>query len=51
MQLKDKVSFITGGARGIGKDIAVLFAEQGSDIAICDVNQEALSQTQKEIES
>lgn len=51
MDLKGKVSFITGGARGIGKEIALLFAREGSDIAICDVNQEALAQAQKEVES
>ena len=50
MVLKDKVSFVTGGARGIGKAIAVCFARQGSDIAICDVNAEVLAATQKEIE-
>jgi 3-oxoacyl-[acyl-carrier protein] reductase len=51
MQLTGRVSFITGGGRGIGREIALLFAKEGSDIALCDVNQEALAQTQKEIES
>ena len=51
MRLENKVSMVTGGARGIGKDIAMLFAKEGSDIAICDVNEEALSATKAEIES
>jgi 3-oxoacyl-[acyl-carrier protein] reductase len=51
MRLEGKVSMITGGARGIGKEIAVLFAQEGSDLAICDVNEEALSQAKTEIES
>ena len=51
MVLKDRVTMVTGGARGIGKEIAVLFAKEGSDIAICDVNAEVLSSTQKEIEA
>jgi 3-oxoacyl-[acyl-carrier protein] reductase len=51
MFLKDKVSFITGGGRGIGRDIAMLFAENGSDIAICDVNESDLAAAKSEIES
>jgi 3-oxoacyl-[acyl-carrier protein] reductase len=51
MQLKDKVSIVTGGARGIGRDIALLFAKEGSNIAICDVNADALNETAKEIEA
>jgi 3-oxoacyl-[acyl-carrier protein] reductase len=51
MQLKDKVSIVTGGARGIGRDIALLFAKEGSDIALCDVNADALNETAKEIEA
>jgi 3-oxoacyl-[acyl-carrier protein] reductase len=51
MQLKDKVTIVTGGARGIGREIALLFAKEGSDIALCDVNAEALNSTAKEIEA
>lgn len=50
MIFKDKVSLITGGARGIGREIALAFAKEGSEIVICDVNQEALDATRKEIE-
>jgi 3-oxoacyl-[acyl-carrier protein] reductase len=49
--LKDKVTIVTGGARGIGREIALLFAKEGSDIAIFDVNQEQLSQIEKDIEA
>lgn len=51
MRLEGKVAFITGGARGIGKAIALEFARQGSDIAIGDVNAEEMLKTQGEIES
>jgi len=51
MILKDKVAFITGGARGIGREIALHFARAGADIALCDVNSEILAVTQKEIEA
>jgi short-subunit dehydrogenase len=37
--LKNKKVLITGGARGIGKQIALEFARHGSDIIICDVDK------------
>jgi len=51
MKLKGKVSLITGGGQGIGRAAALLFAEEGSDIAICDVNQDALDKTSKDIKA
>ena len=51
MLLKDKVAVVTGGARGIGREIALLFAKEGANIALCDVNAETLAATQKEIEA
>jgi 3-oxoacyl-[acyl-carrier protein] reductase len=51
MQLAGKVALVTGGARGIGREIALQLAKAGSDVAICDVNEEAMASTQKEIEA
>jgi len=48
--LKDKVALITGGARGIGKAISLLFAREGANIVIADVNTEVAGETCLEIE-
>lgn len=47
--LKDKIALITGGGRGIGKEIALSFAREGANIAVCDVSDEPLTQLQQEI--
>ena len=48
--LEGKTALITGAARGIGKALALKFAEQGANIAFTDlVIDEGAEQTQKEI--
>jgi len=46
---KDKVVIITGGAQGIGKRIALDFAQRGAHVCIFDVNVQALAQTEDEL--
>ena len=38
MRLNGKVSIITGASRGLGLDIARLFATNGSKVVITDIN-------------
>jgi 3-oxoacyl-[acyl-carrier protein] reductase len=37
---RNKVTVITGGSSGIGRQIALTFADHGSDIAILDINKD-----------
>lgn len=47
--LNGKVALITGAKQGIGKDIAVLFAQMGADVVICSRSLPALEQVAGEI--
>lgn len=49
MRLDGKVSFVTGGARGIGKAIATAVAEAGSHVAIVDMDIDEATKTAHEI--
>ena len=51
MQLKNKVVVITGGGRGIGRALAVAFAEKGAHVALFDLNAEHLEQTRTQCEA
>ena len=50
MEGNNKLAVITGGARGIGKSIALKLAGVGNDIAIWDLLEEEGNETKKEIE-
>ncbi|MFZ1428846.1 MAG: 3-hydroxybutyrate dehydrogenase [Geminicoccaceae bacterium] len=51
MRLKDKVAVVTGAASGIGKEIAILYAQEGAKVVIADLNQEGADATAAELKA
>ncbi len=49
MKLKGKTSIVTGGARGIGRAIALRLAREGSHIGLLDIQKEAAQKTAGEL--
>jgi 3-oxoacyl-[acyl-carrier protein] reductase len=50
--LKGKVALITGASRGIGKAIALKFAQEGADVAFTDIRKdEFMENTEKELQA
>lgn len=50
LSLKGKTAFITGGTKGIGRVIALLFAEAGADVIISGRGKKNLEKVKTEIE-
>lgn len=50
-KLKDRVAIVTGGARGLGKAMALALAEAGAHVVIFDVLEEEGVKTSREIKN
>lgn len=49
MKFDGKVAVVTGGARGIGAEIARALASRGASVVVADVNEELLVQMEEEL--
>ena len=48
-RLDGKIAVVTGGGSGIGKAVAALFASQGAEVHVLDLNEEAVKETVSQI--
>jgi len=48
IDLSGKVGLVTGGSRGLGRDIALAMAEKGVKVAICSRKKESLDEAVEE---
>ncbi|MFS0780255.1 SDR family oxidoreductase [Bacillus sp. 1P06AnD] len=51
MKLKGKVAIVTGAASGMGKQIALLYAQEGAKVVVSDLNFDGANATVEEIKS
>lgn len=49
MRFQGKTAVITGAAAGIGRAVALRFAEEGANLALLDINYEKLMEVKKEL--
>lgn len=51
LKLQNKKALITGGSRGLGKQIAISYIAAGADVCICARNKEELSKALSDMEN
>ena len=48
-RFEEKAILVTGGARGLGRSVALSFARQGASVAIADIDEATARETAGEI--
>lgn len=51
LKLKDKIAIVTGAGSGMGKETALVLADEGCDVAVVDLNLDRVKQTAEAIEA
>ena len=51
MYLENKVAIVTGGAKGMGRGIALKFAEEGAKVVLCDLDEAGAKSVAEEIKA
>jgi NAD(P)-dependent dehydrogenase (short-subunit alcohol dehydrogenase family) len=49
MRLKEKVALITGAGSGIGREMALLFSQEGANVVVADINSEDGNRVAQEV--
>ena len=48
-RLKDRVAIVTGGGRGIGRDIALAYAREGAHVVVSDIDPDTAKKKSQDI--